>query len=198
LCDRYGLLLIADEIAVGFGRTGSMFACERARIAPDIMTVGKAMTGGCLPMSAALVSDAVYDAFRETPDRDRTFYHSHTFGGNPIACAAALAALDAYRDESVIERSQPRIRQLAHGMRELGDLLGGSKWRALGMIGVVEVDDANGGAGRARRIARRALELGLFIRPLHRAVYLWPPLTTSADELEEMLSILKTSVAQTV
>jgi len=197
LCDRHGLLLIADEIAVGFGRTGSMFACERARIQPDIMTVGKGMTGGYLPMSAALVRDAVHDAFRETPDRDRTFYHSHTFGGNPIACAAALAALDVYRDESVIERSQPRIRQLAKGMRKLGDTLGESKWRALGMIGVVEIDNGSGGAERARRIGRRALELGLFIRPLGRAVYLWPPLTTSADELEEMLSILKTSVAQT-
>jgi adenosylmethionine---8-amino-7-oxononanoate aminotransferase len=160
------------------------------------MTIGKGMTGGYLPMSAVLVRDAIYDSFREGAGRDRTFYHSHTFGGNPIAAAAALAALDVYRDENVLERSQPRGEQLANGMRALANSLDGSKSRTLGMIGVVEIGDASGGAARAKRIGQRARELGLFVRPLGRAAYLWPPLTTTESELDEMLGILRTAAEE--
>ncbi len=194
LCDEYGLILIADEIAVGFGRTGVMFACERAGIVPDIMTVGKGITGGYMPLSAAVANDTIYNSFRNRNDgRDNTFWHSHTFGGNPIITGLALAALDVYEDEHVIEKCQPRINQLARGMAEVASLLNGSKTRAMGMMGVVEISDACGGAERATLIVKKAFELGLFLRPRGRAVYLWPPLTVTEDELAEMLAIIKQS-----
>ncbi len=195
LCDEYGLILIADEIAVGFGRTGHMFACERAGIVPDIMTVGKGITGGYLPLSVAIVNDAIYDSFRNSDDgRDRTFNHSHTFGGNPIASALAVAALGVYEDEHVLENCQPRIKQLEQGMRELGLLLNESRTRAMGMMGVVEVNDASGGAERASRVVRKAYEMGLFLRPRGRALYLWPPLVSTESELGQMLSIMRDAV----
>ncbi|MEJ2658726.1 MAG: aminotransferase class III-fold pyridoxal phosphate-dependent enzyme, partial [Desulfobacterales bacterium] len=197
LCSQYGLILIADEIAVGFGRTGSMFACERAGIIPDIMTLGKGLTGGTLPMSAAIVTDAIYDSFRSEKRHDNTFYHGHTFCGNPITSAVALAALSAYKEERILENMRPGVAQLKMGMRELGAMLKDSAVLTLGMIGVVEINDDSGAAERAQRIARRAYELGLFIRPLGRAVYLWPPLTVTKEELSQMLSILKDAIIQT-
>lgn len=198
LCDEYHLILIADEIAVGFGRTGSMFACGRAGIVPDIMTVGKGITGGYMPLSAAIVNDTIYESFRNTRDgRDRTFWHSHTFGGNPIITALALAAIETYEKENVLEKCQPRIKQLEQGMRRLGERLGGSKVRALGMMGVIEIDDTGGGAQRASCIVRKAYELGLFLRPRGRAVYLWPPLVIAEPELAQMLTILEEAIKQT-
>ena len=198
LCNEYGLLLIADEIAVGFGRTGFMFACERAGITPDMMTVGKGMTGGTLPMSAVIVTDTIYDAFRKEAERDRTFYHGHTFGGNPITSAVALTTISVYEEEKVLENCRSKSAQLEAGMRQLGDMLENSKVRTLGMMGVVEVNDSSGAVERARRIARRAFELGLFIRPLGRSVYLWPPLTITREELGQIFSILKVAIAQTI
>jgi len=240
LCDERGLLLIADEIAVGFGRTGSMFACERAGITPDLMTVGKGLTGGSLPMSAVLATDEVYDSFRSGGGVDRTFYHSHTFGGNPIAAAAAIAAMDIYEQDAVIKQCRPRIAQLAagiariagaaggrsmavpamsprgvspldgqkqthgqdaretHGRDALATAAGAGRFSSLGMMGVVEIDDELGGAGRARRICRRAMELGLFVRPLGRCIYLWPPLTTTEAELAEMIDLFTDAAEQTL
>ena len=198
VCDEYGLILIADEIAVGFGRTGYMFACERAGIVPDIMTVGKGLTGGYMPLSAAVVNDTIYNSFRNSDDgKDRTFNHSHTFGGNPIITNLALAAIQVYEEEHVLEKCKPRIRQLEEGMRELGSILNRSNVRAMGMMGVVEINDISGGAERASRIVRKAYELGLFLRPRGRAIYLWPPLVSTEDELGQMLSILKESARLT-
>lgn len=194
VCDEYSLILIADEVAVGFGRTGYMFACERAGIVPDIMTLGKGLTGGYLPLSAAVVNDTIYNSFRNRDDgKDRTFNHSHTFGGNPIITGLALAAIQVYEEEHVLEKCRPRIRQLEQGIRELGFALNGSRVRTMGMMGVVEINEVSGGAERASQIVRKAYELGLFLRPRGRAIYLWPPLVSTEDELGQMLSILKES-----
>jgi adenosylmethionine---8-amino-7-oxononanoate aminotransferase len=197
LCDEYGLLLIADEIAVGFGRTGAMFACERASIQPDLMCVGKGMTGGYLPMSATVVSDKVYNTFRSGDGEVRTLYHGHTFGGNPITSALAVAALDVYEQEDVVGRSQPRIQQLERGMKEIEALLSDSMALTVGLIGAVELTDADGGTERAGNVARAALEQGLFIRPLGASVYLWPPLVISDTELTRMLAVLKAAFQAT-
>lgn len=201
LCDQYDLLLIADEIAVGFGRTGAMFACERAGIVPDIMTIGKGLTGGYLPMSAAVVTSRVYDAFRNDPDGageiNRTFFHGHTYTGNPVTSACALAALDTYRDEQVIEKLPPRIEQLRRGMEKIAQALEASKVRSMGMIGALEISEQGGGADRARAITQRANELGLFIRPLGIALYLWPPLVTTESQLAEMIDIFTQAVQNT-
>ena len=197
LCDQFGLLLIADEIAVGFGRTGAMFACDRAGIAPDIITLGKGLTGGYLPMSAALVTDRIYDAFRGRPGTPRTFYHGHTFCGNPITAAVALATLAAYEEERIIAQLPDRIAQLDVGVRRLSAPLAGSPVLSLGLIAKVHVNADAGGAERAAHIARRAAELGLLIRPLGAAVYLWPPLNLTAEELAQMLDILTAAVHDT-
>jgi len=192
LCDEYGLLLIADEIAVGFGRTGAMFACDKAGISPDIMCLGKALTAGYLPMSATVVSDRIYDSFRSDGGRDRAFYHGHTFCGNPIAAAAARAALAECRERNIVQRIQPLVEKLRAGMSSFEELDCVRGVRTLGMIGMMELQ----GKASAPRVASRALELGLFIRPLGAAVYLWPPLVTTKQELERMLSILSQAVAE--
>lgn len=189
-CDESGVLLIADEIATGFGRTGAMFACDRAGIVPDIMTIGKGLTGGTLPMSATLVTDTIYDAFRADGGRPRTFFHGTTFCGNPITSAAALAALDVYRDERIVERTPARSAQLESGMRLVAEALGGSPLRTLGMIAAIEIGEKESGAARARAVVGRAFEMGLFARPLGATVYLWPPLTVTENELGRMLDIL--------
>ncbi len=197
LCDRYGLLLIADEIAVGFGRTGAMFACERAGIAPDILTLGKGLTGGMLPMSATLVTDEIYDAFRARDGRTNTFYHGTTFCGNPITSAVALAALDVYEEERIVERLPRSVEILEDGFETLSGYLDDSPWRVLGMIAAIEVADSAGGAVRARSIGKRAYERGLFTRPLGATIYLWPPLNTPRMDLQCMVNMLIESTVET-
>jgi adenosylmethionine-8-amino-7-oxononanoate aminotransferase len=189
-CDECDVLLIADEIAVGFARTGALFACELAGVAPDMMCVGKGLTGGHMPMSATLVTEAIFDAFRSAPGEDRAFYHGHTYCGNPIAAAAALAALDVYEEENIVEVCRRRAVELAAGFERLARLPTVAQSATLGMIGSLEIGEEAGGAAQAKRVARRALELGLLIRPLGAVIYLWPPLTATPTELDRMLSIL--------
>jgi adenosylmethionine-8-amino-7-oxononanoate aminotransferase len=191
LCDEFQLPLIADEIAVGFGRTGAMFACEMAGIRPDVMTIGKGLTGGMLPLSATLVTDNIYNTFRAMGERTRTFFHGHTFCGNPLASAAAIAALSVYKEEKIIERLHAPIRILAEGMQQIAALLDNSPLRTLGMIAAIEIKDSAGGASRARQIVQRAYEAGLFMRPLGSTIYLWPPLNIASEDLRIMMDILR-------
>ncbi|MBP8820768.1 MAG: adenosylmethionine--8-amino-7-oxononanoate transaminase [Brachymonas sp.] len=197
LCDEYRLPLIVDEIAVGFGRTGSLFASQRAGIAPDIMTVGKGLTGGMLPMSATLVSGPIYDSFRARGEQKRTFFHGHTFCGNPLACAAALAALPLYEEVLASAAFPQRVAELEQGMKKITSVLECASLRTLGMIAAIEIADEAGGAGRARRIGQRAQELGLLIRPLGNIIYLWPPLNVSSADLEMMLALLDRATRET-
>jgi len=197
LCTEYRLPLIIDEIAVGFGRTGAMFACERAGIVPDIMTLGKGLTGGMLPMSATLVSDAIYDTFRAEDGRSRTFFHGHTFCGNPITSAVALAALETYQEEKIVERLPAAMLILEDGMRRVSNVLDGSPLRTLGMIAAIEITEVAGGEVRTRKIANRAYELGLFIRPLNSTIYLWPPLNIESTDLQAMVEIVERAARET-
>ena len=193
LCDEYNLLLIADEIAVGFGRTGAMFACEKAGISPDIMTLGKGMTGGYLPMSVSITNDRIYDSFRD----GKTFYHGHTYCGNPITSALALEALSIYEEEKIVSKITPHIQQLNEGVHLLAPLLPRSFISTMGMIAKIEISEEEGGAKRARQITEKALELGLFIRPLGSVIYLWPPLIITPDELDKMINLLKEAILHT-
>jgi adenosylmethionine-8-amino-7-oxononanoate aminotransferase len=113
LCDRFGVLLILDEVATGFGRTGRMFACEHEGIAPDLMCLAKGLTGGYLPLAATLTTERVYEGFLGEHEEFRTFFHGHTYTGNPLACAAALASLDVFEEERTLERLAPKIELLA-------------------------------------------------------------------------------------
>ncbi len=197
LCTEYSIPLIIDEIAVGFGRTGAMFASGKAGIVPDIMTVGKGLTGGMLPMSATLVSDAIYDTFRANGEQSRTFFHGHTFCGNPITSAVALAALEVYEEEKIVERLPESMRILKDGMRRVSEVLDDSPLRTLGMIAAIEITETAGGQVRARRIAARAYELGLFIRPLNSTIYLWPPLNVGSTDLQFMLETIERAARET-
>jgi adenosylmethionine-8-amino-7-oxononanoate aminotransferase len=187
LCDRYGLLLIADEIAVGFGRTGEMFACEKAGIVPDIMTLGKGMTAGYLPMSASVVTDKIYDSFRN----GKTFFYGHTFSGNPITAAAALEAVGLYKKLDIIEKIKPLSKILRDEMASAAGLLGGCFFNSLGMIAMMHIPEKEGGAKRAKLAAQKAREAGVFLRPLGPVLYVWPPLTVSENELREIFRVLK-------
>ena len=195
LCDECGVLLIADEIAVGFGRTGRMFAMEHAGVSPDILCVGKALTGGYLPMSAALVTDRIYEAFRSVGADDRTFYHGHTFSGNPLASAVALASIETYEDERILPECRETAKRLASGIERLSTLGSVANTATQGMMSAVEISPRAGGAALAARIAAKALDLGLFIRPLGSILYLWPPLVTTRAELDQMLAIFGQAVA---
>ena len=112
LCDRHGVLLILDEVATGFGRTGSMFACDHEGVAPDLLCLAKGITGGYLPLAATLASEEIYEGFLGEHEEFRTFFHGHTYTGNPLACAAGIATLDVFREERTLERLQPKIRLL--------------------------------------------------------------------------------------
>lgn len=190
LCDRHGVLLIADEIAVGLGRTGRMWAFDHADCAPDILCIGKALTGGYLPMSATMVTDEIYQEFKGRPGQDRMLYHGHTFTGNPITSALALETLTIFEEERIPESCRPCIEALAHGLESLRALSGIGSVKTLGMVGTLTITPETGGAARATRIGERAFELGLLIRPLADAIYLWPPLTSTPEEMAEMIRLL--------
>ena len=184
LCDRHNVLLIADEIAVGLGRTGDWFACSSAGVAPDLLCIGKALTGGYLPMSACIATGAIYDTFRDGPNgEDHTFYDGHTFCGNPICAAAALAALDEFEAAGLLARARVIGERLADAFAELATHPAVAHSACLGAIGMVSMAD---GAEAARAAAHHAWDHGLYIRPLGASLYLWPPLIATDDELAAM------------
>lgn len=191
LCREKRVLLIVDEIATGFGRTGTMFAFEQAGIDPDIVCVGKALSAGYLPLSAAIVKDEVYRTFSDTPN-DRTFYHGQTFCGNPIACAAALEALRIYRDEGVVEHARTSGELLRELVSPLADLPQVADVRCLGMIAAVELkpEETPTAPSRPHRVREAMLDRHILLRPLGRVVYLMPPLITPEIELRGMVSAL--------
>ena len=195
LCDEHDVLLIADEIAMGFGRTGRMFACEHAGIEADIVCVGKGLSGGCLPISATVAKETIYETFEDTPE-DHTFYHGHSFAGNPIAAAAALAALDVYEEEDIVGRAAALGEVLCGEMTRLAELDAVKNVRCLGMVGAAELADGpdKTGAERAQLVRAELLEQGILLRPLSNVVYLMLPLVTPEDVLREAVSALGAAI----
>ncbi len=194
LCDEFGLLMIADEIAVGFGRTGDFFACDSAGVVPDIMCLGKALTGGYLPMSVAVASDKVYETFRSDAKQDRTFYDGHTYCGNPITSAAALAAIDIFTSEDIVGKAKPASAFLAQGFRRIAELSSVDYYKTVGTIAMCSFSEEAGGGAFARKVAAHAMEMGLFIRPLGEVLYLWPPLVVSSPELSQMVELFTEAI----
>jgi adenosylmethionine-8-amino-7-oxononanoate aminotransferase len=185
LCDHFGVLMIADEVLTGFGRTGRLFACEHASVSPDLLCLSKALTAGYLPLGATLATEAVYGAFL-SEDRAKTFFHGHSYTANPLACAVGIASLDLFREEPVLDRVARIERQLREGLEPLrpcGDV------RVIGGVGIVEIasEDAGYLAELGPRLYRAFLERGLLLRPLGNVVYVMPPYVISPDELEWML-----------
>ncbi len=179
LTRQYGVHLIADEIMTGFGRTGTMFACEQAAVAPDFLCLSKAITGGYLPLSVVLTTDAVYAAFYDD-DPARGFLHSHSYSGNALACRAALAVLDLFRDEDVIARNRARAVELTALARPLADHPKVRNFRHLGMIWAFEVDSVR--PDFSRWCFAAALERELLLRPIGNTVYWMPPYVLEAAE----------------
>ena len=188
LCDRFEVHLIADEIAVGFGRTGTLFACEQAQISPDFLCLSKGLTGGYLPLSVVMTTDRVYQAFYD--DRlERGFLHSHSYSGNPLACRAALAMLDILEEDNVLERN---LRIAAHLNRRAEALRSHRRvahFRNTGMIWAFDVRDAEPGFGRD--FYRRALGAGVLLRPLGDTVYWMPPYVIGEAEIDFLMDALE-------
>jgi adenosylmethionine---8-amino-7-oxononanoate aminotransferase len=200
LCDRYGTLLIADEVFTGFGRTGRMFACEHASVTPDLVCLSKALTAGCLPLGATVVRDEIYEAFLSA-DRRRTFFHGHSFTANPLACAVALASLRIFDEEDVMGRVARLEARLTTGLEPLRALPHVGDVRVLGGVGAVELVSGDGPHGYlddiGPRLAAAFLERGLLLRPLGHVVYVMPPYVITDAEVDDMLDQVGQVIART-
>ena len=201
MATRYGVLLIADEVATGFGRTGRMFACEHEGIRPDLMAISKGMTGGYLPLAATLATERIYRQFLGRYDEFKTFFHGHSYTGNPLGCAVALANLDVFERARTLEKLAPKIEALRRMLKPLlthphvGDV------RQIGLIAAIELvrnrmtkepyalTDRIG-----TRVAKAARSAGLLLRPLGNVIVLIPPLSTTIKELRMMAQILTSAV----
>ena len=194
LCDRHGVLLICDEVAVGFGRTGRMFACEHEGVAPDFLCLAKGITGGYLPLAATLATERVYEAFLGEHEEFRTFFHGHTYTGNPLACAAALATLDVFEEERTLELLQPKIELLGRLLEPVAELPMVAEVRRRGFMCGVELRGFPVEARMGHRVTLEARRRGAIIRPLGDVVVLMPPLAISEAELERLVVILWESI----
>jgi len=201
LCDRFDVLMIADEVAVGFGRTGAMFACEKAGVTPDLMAISKGISAGYLPLAATLTTRKVYDAFLGSYSELKTFFHGHTFTGNPIACAAALASLEIFAKDRLLESLEPKIAYLEKRLQGLLELPQVGDVRQEGMIGGIELV-ADKKTRQAYpweervgvRVCLEARKHGLFLRPLGNVIVVFPPLSISLDELEMLMDGIESSI----
>jgi adenosylmethionine-8-amino-7-oxononanoate aminotransferase len=194
-CDRYGVHLIADEIAVGFGRTGTMFACEQAAITPDFLCLSKGLTGGYLPLSAVLTTEHVYSAFYDDYAKLTAFLHSHSYTGNPLACRAALATLDIFASDDPLASNRSKAERLGRRARPLADHPKVTDVRQTGMIVAVEFardkstrEPYPWQERRGLRAYRHALSKGLLLRPVGNVIYFMPPYIVTDEEIDFMVA----------
>jgi adenosylmethionine---8-amino-7-oxononanoate aminotransferase len=194
LCDRFGVLLICDEVATGFGRTGTMFACEQEDVAPDLLCVAKGLTGGYLPLAATLAAECIYEGFLGAPEEYRTFFHGHTYTGNPLACAAALANLDAFEQEHTLERLQPKLALLRQLLGEIEAMPEVVEVRGRGFMAGIDLGEHDPALRMGHRVTLEARERGVIIRPLGDVVVLMPPLSISQGDLRSLIEIVADSI----
>lgn len=203
-CDKYDVLLIADEIATGFGRTGKMFAFDHAEVSPDIMCVSKGLTGGYIPMSIAITTDKIYEAFYADYNEGKAFMHSHTYSGNPLGCSAALAVQKILREEDIINKASITAKYLKDKLNEAFDgHINVGEVRSIGLINAIELvadkDTKESYDSKLRigyRIYKKALEKGLILRPLGNVLYFNPPLIITKEEIDKAVSLCRNSVAE--
>jgi len=195
-CDEFGVHLIVDEIAMGFGRTGSMFACEQAQITPDFMVLSKALTGGYLPLAAVLTTEQVYQAFYADYASMKAFLHSHTYTANPLACAAALASLDIFAEDDVIVRNQLLAREMGKATAHLVDHPHVAEVRQTGMVLAIEMVQDKASKTpfpwqerRGLRVYEHALEQGALLRPLGNVVYFIPPYIITPEQIHWLAEV---------
>ena len=201
LCTKYNVLLIADEVATGFGRTGKMFACQHEGVTPDLMAISKGMTGGYMPLAATLATEEIYRAFLGRYDEWKTFFHGHSYTGNPLGCAVALANLDIFRREKTLLHVRKQTKLLTRLLRPMTSLSHVGEIRQCGlMVGIELVQDRTTRTPYplemriGHRVAQACRKGGLLMRPLGNVIALVPPLSTSPQELTEMVAILHSAI----
>ncbi len=200
-CDEYQVHLIADEIAVGFGRTGTLFACEQANISPDFLCLSKGLTGGYLPLSAVLTTDEIYQAFYDDYLTSKAFLHSHSYTGNPLACRAALATLDIFAEDNVIENNRNLAQVMKEATSSLQDHPHVSEVRQQGMIVAMEMvkDKASfepypWQERRGLKVYKYALEKGALLRPLGNVIYFMPPYVITPEQIYQVADIAQAGI----
>jgi len=203
LCTRYNILMIADEVATGFGRTGTLFACEQEGVRPDILCTAKGITGGYLPLAATLTTDEIYRGFLGEYRELRTFFHGHTYTGNPLACAAAIANLELFRKENTLRKLQPKIRLLSQELEKFKELAHVGEVRQKGfMVGIELVRDKRTREPYAleekigARVILECRSRGLIVRPLGSVIVLMPPLSITVRELRRMVQIVYKAIGK--
>jgi adenosylmethionine-8-amino-7-oxononanoate aminotransferase len=189
LCDKYNIHLIADEIAVGFGRTGTMFACEQAGITPDLMTLSKGLTGGYLPLSCTLATDEIYDAFYGDYNENKAFLHSHSYTGNPLACSVANATLDIFENDDIINENQEKILYIGRKLEKFKDLNNVENIRQTGMVAAFDIKGYKPSERIGLKVFDYALSNGVFLRPLGNVVYFMPPYIISYEQIDKMMDV---------
>ena len=197
ICRRNGILFIADEVATGFGRTGKMFACEHEDVVPDILCLGKGITGGYLPLAATLTTEEIFSAFLGEYKEFKTFFHGHTYTGNPLGCAVALASLELFKRENIIERMQPRIAYLKRRLKQdflpLPHVADVRQWGLMVGVELAEDKQERRSYSPEERIGHKVIlearKRGVMIRPLGDVIILMPPLTITDDELKTLLDV---------
>ncbi|MBI2901087.1 MAG: adenosylmethionine--8-amino-7-oxononanoate transaminase [Planctomycetes bacterium] len=204
-CDKYGVLLVADEVMTGFGRTGRMFACEHEGVTPDLMAVSKGITGGYLPLAATLATERIYGAFLGERAERKTFFHGHTYTGNPLACAAALASLRLFEKEKVLERLRPKVHFMGNAFQDFYEIPQVGDIRCCGLVAGLElVKDPDAREpypfemAMGHRVTLEARKRGAILRPLGDVVVLMPPLSISMTELTKLLAITLESIRAAV
>jgi adenosylmethionine-8-amino-7-oxononanoate aminotransferase len=201
LCSTYDVLLIADEVAVGFGRTGRMFACEYEDVTPDFLCLAKGLTAGYMPLAATLTTDEIWQAFLGTYAESKTFYHGHTYGGNPLGAAVALANLKLFDEERTLDQIQPKIARLAEHLTSIARHKNVGDVRQRGLIAGVElVRDKNTQEPypweerRGWRVCESAMAEGVLIRPLGNVIVILPPLAIALQELDRICTAVERGI----
>jgi adenosylmethionine-8-amino-7-oxononanoate aminotransferase len=189
LCDRHDVLLIVDEVATGFGRTGRMVACEHEDVRPDLMCLAKGITGGYMPLAATLTTERVYEGFLGEHQDFRTFFHGHTYTGNPLACAAAIATLNVFEQEDTIGKLQPKIELLERALQRVRAISTVREVRQRGFMVGIELDDFPLEARMGHQVTLAARERGALVRPLGDVVVLMPPLSISTADLRQLVDV---------
>ena len=201
LCRKYNILFIADEVATGFGRTGRMFACEHEAVMPDIICLSKGITGGYMPLAVTLATEEIYRTFLGEFKDLKTFFHGHSYTGNPLACAAAVACLDIFRHEETLKNMLPKIELLEDWLRKMHVLPHVGDVRSRGLMAGVELvldkktkEPYDWQEKMGWKVAYHALDNGVFIRPLGNVIVIMPPLNISIDDLGRLLKVLRDAI----
>lgn len=196
LCDRHGTLLVCDEVATGFGRTGKMFACEHEGVSPDLMCVAKGISGGYLPLAATLTTEAIYASFLGRHDQYKTFFHGHTYSGNPLACAAAIASLDVFQQEDTLKHVAELDTLLGELLKPIAALPRVREVRRRGLMIGIELSGFQPQERGGHQVTLAARRRGAIIRPLGDVVVLMPPLAIETETLRELVRIVGEAIAE--